>query len=164
MTLKSLAAAACISLASATMAFAASVNVEFSFSGASGTFYGLDDTAGEDNATSFDLFMGSAAWTNVDTSLAIINSFLFDATGLIAFDFYMGFTDLPSDLGNDLLRSFAFNNDFGYAVATVRREDSSAPHFSVVPVSAVPLPAGGLFLLTGFGAVAALKRRKKRAA
>lgn len=31
-------------------------------------------------------------------------------------------------------------------------------------VSAVPLPAGGLLLLSAFGGVAALKRRKKRAA
>ncbi|MEP3843830.1 MAG: VPLPA-CTERM sorting domain-containing protein [Paracoccaceae bacterium] len=36
--------------------------------------------------------------------------------------------------------------------------------FTATPVSSVPLPAGGLFLLTGLAGVAAVKRRKKPAA
>ena len=36
--------------------------------------------------------------------------------------------------------------------------------FTYTPVSSVPLPAGGVLLLSALGGVAALKRRKKRAA
>ena len=37
-------------------------------------------------------------------------------------------------------------------------------NFAITQIAAVPLPAGGLLLLTAFGGVAALKRRKKRTA
>jgi hypothetical protein len=49
------------------------------------------------------------------------------------------------------------SNDFG-------DDDQVSVRLNYETVAAVPLPAGGLLLLTGLGGVAALKRRKKTAA
>lgn len=53
----------------------------------------------------------------------------------------------------------------GFAIQQpTRQQQISLAETGTLRVSAVPLPAGGLLLLTGLAGVAGLKRRKKRAA
>lgn len=163
MTLKSLAAAACISLASATTALAATVNVNFTAGEAFGTFYGLDDSDGISSATSYDLTIGTSVWTAVSPSKSYVNSFTFSSGELTNLSF-IDESARPADGGSGPLlynTTFDLNSFF---IAYARTSLVGEPRYTLDPVSAVPLPAGGLLLLTGFGAVAALKRRKKRAA
>lgn len=64
----------------------------------------------------------------------------------------------PMPLGSETIGDWYNMSSSGNATYAVWQVQSSPP------VSAVPLPAGGLLLLSGFGGFAAVSRRKKRAA
>lgn len=174
MTLQTLAAASCLSVAMATSTIAAPITLDFAFEGAKGTFYGLDDADGTGSASSYDLSFGFTRWTNVSTAEASFNSFVFFSGNLIMSEFsdftFSDTSTVISDNGLYELNIFSFGPN-GVAVLNFNLIDDISPiivlddiSFVINPVAAVPLPAGGLFLLSAFGAVGALKRRKKRAA
>jgi hypothetical protein len=181
MTFKTLATAACIALSSATASLAAPINLDFTVGDVSGTFYGLDDaifSPTPQSATSFDLFTPIATWTGVNSSSFGDNSFVFSKSGLLSYNFYSRFpANILDDTFSVLLLSIDVLNDpaGGYPYFTALTGDGegsnvaydqeiSFANFTISPISPVPLPAGGLLLLSGLAGVAALKRRKKRTA
>lgn len=173
MNLKTFAAASCLSMAMATSAIAAPITLDFAFGGTTGTFYGLDDDDGIVSASSYDLSFsslggGSFDFTNVSTTQAISNAFQFSGGALLDVDYSEGGAITSDDGAAGLIKLIV-----GLNVADVSLLDTSTPAFvgvssnpvfTINPVAAVPLPAGGLLLLSAVGGVAALKRRKKRAA
>jgi hypothetical protein len=177
MAFKTLATAACIALSSATASYAAPINLDFTVGGVSATFYGLDDAIfTTQKATSFDLFAPIANWTDVDSSTFVANSFVFSLSGLKSFEFFSGFPVAITDVSGGVkltvvdLLSDPFESYFRYSVAVDGGRGGSADlaisleNFTIDPISPVPLPAGGLLLLSGLAGVVALKRRKKRTA
>ena len=180
MTFKTLATAACIAFSSATASSAAPINLDFTVGGVSGTFYGLDDEiGGYQSASSFDLTTPIAIWTGLSASEAIYNRFGFSQFGLIYFDFYI----VPNELDDtevlgylvdfsvtQLFNDPAVSRFLSYFVFTGDdtiddfRQTVAVANFTISPISPVPLPAGGLLLLSGLAGVVALKRRKKRTA
>ncbi|MDA8586719.1 VPLPA-CTERM sorting domain-containing protein [Rhodobacteraceae bacterium] len=167
MTLKTLAAALCLSMATATTGFAAPINLDFEFRGATGTFFGLDDADGDSSATSFDLFFEPSTFSTVRTTDAERNSFRFEGGDLITANFRIDFDDgvvFDPVSGTDLTNIFIETGFRSEVVSSAAAARLGVGTFTISPVSAVPLPAGGLLLLSGLGGVAALKRRKKRAA
>jgi hypothetical protein len=177
MTFKTLATAACVSLATATAGFAATFTV-------AGTDYNIGTVTG--TYDSFKLQIeGSDWWGDIDLA------------GKLALEVkdYFGFTQ--SNLGplfayevngascyNDLLcisasfivgdsdfenynppESSACYNSFCDQVDQLAADTTRSFVYAVsIPLSPVPLPAGGLLLLSGLVGVVALKRRKKRTA
>ncbi len=170
LTFKTLATAACIALSSATASFAAPINLDFTLGVASGTFYDLYVDCDLCPATSFDLMTPLASWTGVSLSGASINEFSFSAGTLTSYQIeYLGLS-IPSDDTSSVLRSFR-TIDNGFLIPDfldVETDTLLAEYgpftYSISPLTPVPLPAGGLLLLSGLAGVAALKRRKKRAA
>jgi len=161
MTLKSLAMAAAIAFASVSSAAASTLDFNFSFGSGvntvTGTVFGLTDNAFSSVSSvavtgspigpvSFDDAILIGGFQVADGE--IVAGGILDVTfglptfGLFAGDFLSGIAlfDGPSDI------QFVVGNA------------------SFTPVSAVPLPAGGLLFLFGIGGVAALSRRKKQAA
>lgn len=99
-----------------------------------------------DSGTDLDIFQlvgfdasGTAVADSgkVSSNAAIVIGIL--GTGISSFDLFIG--DQPDTGGSSVFDNVTF----------------------VTEVSAVPLPAGGLLLLSGLGGVVALRRRKKRA-
>lgn len=170
MTFKALATAACIALSSATASFAAPINLDYTFGVASGTFHGLYVDCDLCPATSFDLTTPLASWTGVSLSGASFNEFSFSAGTLTSYQVqYLGLS-IPSDDNSSVLRSFRAI-DFGAPLPDLLLYDIGSIQYiegpftySITPLTPVPLPAGGLLLLSGLVGFAALKRRKKRAA
>lgn len=164
MTLKTLAATVCLTLVTATVSFAAPVDLDFSFNGASGTFYGLDDADGSSSATSLDVLVGSRSWVGLDVSGASANTFDFMAGSLTAVNFVLQGPAVLDAAGTSTFVQTGFNLNFGQIVfADAGSNDEGIdgnPTFTPTPV---PLPAGGLLLLSGLVAAAGLTRRKKRA-
>jgi hypothetical protein len=176
MTLKTLATAACIALSSATASYAVPINLDFTLGDASGTFYGLDDDKGiNQSATSFDFITPSSFWTAVRISDLYFefdfNQFDFSPSGELVFvwaKFRGSLLSYPS-APFDVIESFDLYGGLGFNVQTRLEVFESDVRwawsaFSITPISPVPLPAGGLLLLSGLAGVAALKRRKKRTA
>ena len=165
-------AAAALALAMAAPAAAVPVNLDFSFGAVSGTFFGLDDeVVGTQSATSFDFNGAFDVYSGLIPDAIAINSFEFTDGDLTFADF----SEDPFALGNNgtgFLDSLSFFNLAGEILGSASETDllfnsigSAGPAtFTATPVNAVPLPAGGLLLLTGLTGVAGLKRRKKRAA
>ncbi|MEP1538795.1 MAG: VPLPA-CTERM sorting domain-containing protein [Paracoccaceae bacterium] len=162
MAKKPLVVATCLIAGTATASFAATValdnpNVAASIAnfdiggtlydvtwdqGSTFVFDGDGDAAA--NAINAALNLTTAAFVKIASSGASINNYFVFSTS-----------------GNNVSTSFSTPGNWdtvtGFGLSGVRAE-------LTVSVSAVPLPAGGLLLLTGFGGIAALKRRKKRAA
>jgi hypothetical protein len=178
MTFKTLATAACIAFSSATASYAAPINLDFTVGGVSGTFYGLDDAIfSSQSATSFDLTTPNSIWTGVSTSGAIFNYFEFWTDGLSDFDFLIrdqvsvvyspSYLELNEfEVVNSGWRTYGPFLGAAEGGATLTRWGYGIAYenFTISPISPVPLPAGGLLLLSGLAGVVALKRRKKRTA
>ncbi len=154
MILRTLAAAACFSFAAAMTASAATVTVD-------GTEWEVSTIEGSYNDN--QALLESQIWFG-NEALAIEFSketgfefgtvaplFTFKKsfnTSFEVFSLSLRYRSLSNQPARPYPVSFRTSTEQTYAVAT--------------PVSAVPLPAGGLLLLSAFGGVAALKRRKAR--
>jgi hypothetical protein len=195
MNLKTLAAAACLSLAAAAPSQAATFDFAWSAADpipslysddpslrAVGTFdldvesgaFGNDNisnimidltgnTFGSMTMTMTRFYIGSTAGTiSADGGSATFSSisFLVDGPGLPSFGFFQFRSDTPTPNVYLVLGFGAAAISYIYASAA----DAQGSFSATTPISAIPLPAGGLLLLSTFGGVAALKRRKKRAA
>lgn len=168
MSTKTLAAAAFLSLATATASFAAPINLSFDFNDASGTFYGLDDADGISAATSLDISIGNRSWVDLDVSDAAPNAFEFLSGALTDVNFVLLGQSVLDAAGTSTFVQYGVSLDFGQIVfADAGLNNDSVfgnPDFTIAAVSAVPLPAGGLLLLSGLAAAAGLASRKKRTA
>lgn len=170
MTLKTLAAAVCLSIAGANTASATPVDFNFSFTDGTNTIKGLIeglDSDGLGQAASAITVFGVADTYVLASSDLISNSF--DVSGSVidsSTASASGFTDTGSFFLDFVLQGtlpfFGADEDSLQSNNQVALVTASSIDFT--PVAAVPLPAGGLLLLSAFGGVAALKRRKKRAA
>ncbi|MEO9896258.1 MAG: VPLPA-CTERM sorting domain-containing protein [Paracoccaceae bacterium] len=186
MSLKMLAMAALLSLTSAGASYAATFNfsfdnVEGNVAGTlTGQIFGLQDNTSGQAATqliidTFPSGLGNSPSGAVD----FVNDF--GTTINNSFDVSNG--EITSALfaiqssTNGVLLTFVLNRGFitnccgrltnGLTFDNVDSILANSGGFSGVTyeaVAAVPLPAGGLFLLTGFAGIAALKRRKKHTA
>ncbi len=176
---------AAIALACANSAFA--LNFNFSFANVegaqngilTGTIYGLNDNStGAASKLTIDSFpsgVGSLDYGNEVTlwngqylnNFTVLNgeivagSFVAQATGgsalahtfcLDAFINCVGFTANPGSTGVS-----ALNLQLGSNIAN----GAGFQAITYTPVSSVPLPAGGLLLVSGLGGMALVKRRKK---
>lgn len=174
MTKTSLWVAAAVALATASPIAAAPINLDFSFDGVSGTFFGLDDAvAGAQMASSFDFFGIFDQYLDVEISPFATNSFTFDVStgGLSAVVAFVR-DDVNGASGEGKLDQLQLSGGptefigsaLEFGLGTSFDLHFGVPVITTSPVSAVPLPAGGLLLLSGFVGVAGLKRRNKRAA
>lgn len=195
MNLKTLAAAACLSLAAASPSLAATF--DFFWSAADPIPSGSSGDPSVRAVGTFDLDVESGAFGNANISNIMIDvtgnafgsltltmtslstgttagtisadggsvtfssiSFLVEGPGLPNFGAFQMTADAPFSSVYIIYGFGAVAESYGYASAAEVQGSFSA----TTPISAVPLPAGGLLLLSAFGGVAALKRRKKRAA
>ena len=169
MNSRTLTAAACFAICSATTGSAATFDYSYTFDDATVVSGSVEGTLQADgNTESIDsigsLFVDdSLFFTPLDFSEEITGepaNFVLDGVGL-----NLGWVSLL-----DIDAAF-FIADFSTETITVGASIVSNTNtfdpnnwIATEQVSAVPLPAGGMLLLSAFGGVAALKRRKKRAA
>lgn len=161
MGIKTFTAATCLATITATAGLAATFTVN-------GTQYDVGTIIGSFEANS-TLLMEQVWWGN--TMLAE------DFVAVIGPD--LGLPNYGNDQGPAFASGFEFVADYGYLVVTSIHYGPTGDDYTfyidpvalepftwavAAPISPVPLPAGGLLLLSAFGGVAALKRRKKRAA
>ncbi len=173
MTMKTLLGAAALASTTASPLAAVPINLDFSFGGVSGTFYGLDNADGVAAATSLDFAGLADDYIGIDLTRASSNAFGFADGALISVDIVI----IGNQVGTAGTGSFGHiysTPSFGY-LTSVSSESSRGPlsglleadgrtTFTQQPLSAVPLPAGGLLLLSGLAGIAGLKRRKKHIA
>lgn len=157
MTIKTLVTGACLIMTTATAGSAATFTVdgdEYDVSTITGSF--------DDNVSLLEsqVFFG-------DEDLALeFASEVGDLLGIFNF----GFLGPLFAFDNGLPDSTGFHAPFDSSLSSAILTETANSNITdltwavVYPVAAVPLPAGGLLLLSAFGGVAALKRRKKRAA
>ena len=169
MTLKTLAAAACISLAGAATASASPVDFNFSFTDGTNTITGLIQglvSDGTNQSASAITVNGVLDTYTFDSSDFDDNWFDVSGSNIIASRVNVLGTDVVTDgFGTlDLLGSEPFYQLFEVDLIIGIAADTRATTISYTPVSPVPLPAGGILLLSALGGAAALKRWKTRAA
>jgi hypothetical protein len=181
MTLRTLAAATCLMACTATSSFAATTNFDVTLTQSSstwdrvwpaegvlssetGTFFETTDFS-VDTSGLYDILSNQDFFDGMifvyETSFDPLSQFTNYLDGDDDFTRYRDsfIEDLQLNVGTDyVLVSGAYSaGDFGTHSYTITGPGTAS-------ISAVPLPAGGLLLLSGFGGVAALKRRKTRAA
>ncbi len=157
----------------ASAANAAPVALDFEFDGVSGSLFGLDNSiTSEQSATSYDFFGFLGTYENITNGFTE-NRITFNAFGeLSAIDFVAGppvpfgppgvyLTSLNLQTGS--ASSIEVSTSlFGFDDFSVPR--NGAANYAVSETSQVPLPAGGLLLLTGLAAAGGLGYRKERPA
>lgn len=160
MKTRSLVLAACLSLLSATASTATTFTVggdDFDVTTITGTF-----------ADNRELLEGQVWFGSTDLAALFVSAVGFDL-GLFSNPAF-----LPTATGPLFATSFGGTFDTvrfsftetGQDVTITGLGDDVVATFAIAQptISAVPLPAGGLLLLSGLAGVAGLKRRKKRAA
>lgn len=173
MNIKILLGAAVLASTIASPGAAAPIYLDFTLQGSTGTFYGLDnELVGKQTASSWDWSGGYDTYTNMGM---ILNGFTFLSGELTDVDFRI------TGVSDNNLATFRFRGRSFSTPDSSFWSDSDEVSLCGRPgcpdnlwrdlvrteqrlVSPVPLPAGGLLLLSGLAGVAALKRRKKRAA
>ncbi|WP_299851859.1 hypothetical protein [uncultured Roseovarius sp.] len=171
MNIKSLLGAVVLGSVMAGPGFAASIDLDFSFAGVFGTFFGLDDADGVSSASSVT-FNGAFDSYLFDSSGALSNAFTFSAGALT--DMAFSYTDPVIGTGvSGLLTNFdcLFDNcvtsEQTIPFGAFFEVTGSVPVFTDRPVAAIPLPAGSALLLSGligFVGIVGLRCRKSRAA
>lgn len=170
MNLKTLAAATCLALATASSSFAAIVDFDYSITNGTetvtGTIFGLDDSGN-----------GTSPAMSVTADFPTYSEFVFDIPSANFNDFTV--TNGEITFADFVSFSATVNGTYGYLniynglgtfvigmTEIIVQQPIVFTQHGVVPndppVSAVPLPAGGLLLLSGLAGIAGLKRRKKR--
>lgn len=192
MTLRALTAAVCLSLATTTAGFAATYSFEFGnvvgdtagtvtgtidlgfINSPTGTGTGAADTITITSAPSGFLPLDQG---NVVTQWSFQGPNTFSVVNGVISSYQFGATAVAATLSDDVicLNSGGFfwltgayachenENFLGHYPGHVYNV-SGAAGVTFEQISAVPLPAGGLLLLTGLGGIAAFERRKKHAA
>ena len=174
LTLKSLLGACALATTLAAPAAAAPVNVDFSFAGVTGTFFGLDDAITTlQPATTVSIFGIADDYLIADFS-AVSGGFFFS-------DGDLSFPDVSIGPSRQIIEGEAGTGSFGSLSCSQREgctlvefdnfeEDfittgPAAAMFTVTP-AAVPVPAGAVLMLTGLAGLAGLsfRGRKKRTA
>jgi hypothetical protein len=171
--LNALAAAAVTILGvSAGSASAVPIELDFSFDGVSGTFFGLDSSVTDIQAATSLNINGKLDTYSAIPAGTFNNAFVFDQGALLSVSFSLFFV-FSGDGGSTFLEAFEFLDpsfcddpfcggmlEFRGSLVTA----SSGPvTFTVREIAPIPLPAGGLLMLSGLG-MAALYRRKTRTA
>ena len=181
MNFKTLATAACLSLATASASFAVPINVTFLFSDpealfdgypfantVTGVIEGLDSDGLGQQATRItakgwvqDYVFTSFQFNTFDVSAGVIDTgsvrVVASSTSQIGYPVELDWSGAKPRFSLYETEGFIF---LGAPVFT----DASAITFaSDYSLATVPLPAGGLLLLSGMVGIAGLKRRKKRA-
>ena len=168
MTLKALATAAVMTLAATTASFAVPIDFNFSLSDGTNTITGLIEGLNRDGSNQqatritvdgvFDTYVLSAFFSNSFS----VSSGEIDLNSVDVISSALGSTGTNSIglIWNGSAGSFESIEE---AIFTGARLEV-AGNIAFTPVTAVPLPAGGLLLLSGLVGIAGLKRRKKRAA
>jgi|GEM_PF-6425163 len=175
------AALAALPLAWAASANATTVNVTANFVDSSSTtlstlLFSYDDSKSGQlsygDLLSFDLNTGYSSYSLAD-ALAATSSYVYFGYDTISQKFISndigGFPQILSALAGDFASGFFYRNDQDYTILRDYRPGApgevSFDHVEISSiVSAVPLPAGGLLLLSGVGALGgmgAFRRLKK---
>lgn len=156
---------AALQLIMATHGSAAPINLDFSISGLSGTFFGLDNADGVSSASSV-VFTGGFDSYSFDTAGSASNQFTFLASSLTD----LVFSDAGPHIGlggNSSLVNFnctldnCITSEQTIPFGAFFDVPMSTPIFTQQSVSAVPLPASGVFLLSVLIGLAGVRRRKK---
>lgn len=169
MDLKILAASAFAAVMALPVA-AAPVDVELSFDGTTVTFFGLNDAiAGPQQATSFNFSGLFDNYSDVGTGMATDHAFVFEQRALTGWMYNVEQTFDPGDSGLYFLAallcvggpsdSFCSSIEVGvpFGGNAFARGDSD---LVVRPAAPIPLPAGGVLLISAIACATALKRTK----
>jgi hypothetical protein len=171
LTVKTLVTAACYTLATTTMSFAAPVDFNFSFTDGANTITGLIEGLDRDGLsqepsriTVYGILDTYVFEYQLSNSFDVSNSVLDTST----LDLFISLSSYPDFGAGPFAELVFFGNfpSFGWQEAAVQgtliQVGAGAIEFS--PVPAVNLPSGGVLLLSALGGIAAFKRHKKRAA
>ena len=176
MTIKTVFTAAAIALTLAAPARAAPIELDFAFGSTTGTFFGLDNEEASSIATSFDIMGPPGTFLDKEVSTFVNNrNFFFSNGDLIGGIFDFGFTD-PNNLDDTISVGLNFNQTslidgtarFEFirlpssSLGQVRDQATTATFTTrLVNPAPVPLPAGGVLLLTALGGIGLWGRRTK---
>lgn len=145
-------------------ATAATLDLDFSFEGLSGTIFGLDDTDGTSSATSISF---NGAYDTYVLNEFDANSFEF-LDGELVFVFFavLGFVTGSQSVSELALLEcdidFCFLDEMEFSVQSDFVEGPVS--YSVPEVSSVPLPAGGSLLLGSLALLLTARRKLRQTA
>ncbi|MCE8516298.1 VPLPA-CTERM sorting domain-containing protein [Ruegeria pomeroyi] len=166
---KTLLAAAAFAIAIAAPLSAAPIKLVLSFDGVTASFFGLDDgVTGSQSATSWSF---AGVLDTYGGTSSITNEFVFSSGNLVYVDFYSNAPVPGTNLGVNFLETidcFSSLLDCYSQEFTTPTSSQSSIFFrtgtatvTTTPITPIPLPAGGVLLLSALAGAALLKRPKK---